>query len=398
MLPLTTIPLAIDGGEPVRRTMLPYGRQWVDEDDIRAVVDVLRSDWLTTGPKVVEFEQAFAACVGSKYAIAFSSGTAALHSATFAASLGPGDEAITTPLTFVATSNCILYVGARPVFADVRNDTLTIEPKQIESNLTPRTKAIIPSDYGGQPCDMEEINSIAERHSLVVIEDAAHSLGATYKGRRVGTLAKMTVFSTHPVKLITTGEGGIVTTDDAVLARRLRQFRNHGITTEVRERKDGWFYEMESIGYNYRITDLQCALGLSQLAKAEDFLKKRRIIAQRYDEAFRSLPEVEIPVQLVDRTSAWHLYAIRLRLDKLRVGRLEVFRALRAENIGVNVHYIPVPWHPYYQKLGYNRGECPKAERIYEQLLTLPIFPVMTDRDVDDVIRAVHKVISAYQH
>jgi UDP-4-amino-4,6-dideoxy-N-acetyl-beta-L-altrosamine transaminase len=389
--------LAVDGGEPIRKTMLPYGRHWIDEKDILAVVNALRSDWLTTGPKISELEEAFAERVGAEYAVALSSGTAALHAAAFAAGIGPGDDAITTPLTFVATSNCVLYQRARPVFADIREDTLTIDPQEIESKLTPHTRALIPADYAGQASDMDEINSIAEEHGLVVIEDAAHALGGTYKGRRVGTLANMTVFSTHPLKLITTGEGGIITTDDLALARRLRQFRNHGITTEARERKNEWFYEMVALGYNYRITDLQCALGLSQLAKAEDFLKKRRAIAKKFNQAFEGLSGVEIPVERADRSSAWHLYVVRLSLDKLRVGRSQVFKALRAENIGVNVHYIPVPWHPYYQELGFKKGECPNAERVYEQLLSLPIFPAMTDSDVEDVIQALNKVVSAYR-
>lgn len=391
------MPLAVDGGEPVRKTLLPYGRQYIDEKDILAVVDTLRSDWLTTGPKVSEFEEAFARQVGAKYAVAVSSGTAALHASAFAAGLASGDEAITTPLTFVATSNCILYQGARPVFADIQEGDFRIDPAEIESSITSRTKALIPSDYAGQACDMDEITSIAEEHDLVVVEDAAHALGATYKGRSVGTLANMTVFSAHPVKLITTGEGGVITTDDPILAKRLRQFRNHGITTEARERKQDWLYEMVTLGYNYRITDFQCALGLSQLAKAEDFMKRRRVIAEKFNRAFEGLPEVEVPVELPDRSSAWHLYPLRLCLDKLRVDRLRVFRALRAENIGVNVHYIPVPWHPYYQKLGYRRGQCPNAERVYERLLSLPIFPAMTESDVDDVIRAVDKVVRAYR-
>jgi len=391
--------LAMNGGQPVRRSLLPYGRQWVDESDIRAVVEVLRSDWLTTGPKVAELEKAFAACVGAKYAVAVSSGTAALHAAAFAAQLGPEDEAITTPLTFAATANCIRYQGARPVFADVEPDTLNIDPIEIEAKITPRTKAIIPVDYAGQPANLDEINAIAARYGLVVIEDAAHALGATYKGRSVGTLAAMTVFSMHPVKQITTGEGGMVTTDDAEFAKRLRVFRNHGITKEARERqeKGEWFYEMVALGYNYRLTDFQCALGLSQLRRLGVWLERRRAIASRYNEALGGMPEIEVPVVRSDREPAWHLYVIRLNLNRLCVNRAHVFKALRSENIGVNVHYIPVPWHPYYQNLGYEKGQWPVAETAYERLITLPLFAAMTDADADNVIEAMRKVLLAHR-
>jgi UDP-4-amino-4,6-dideoxy-N-acetyl-beta-L-altrosamine transaminase len=388
--------LAIDGGRPVRETFLPYAHQWVDEDDVRAVVEVLRSDWLTTGPQVEKFEKAFASHVGAKYAVAMSSGTAGLHAATFAAGLGPSHEAITTPLTFAASANCILYQQARPVFADVQTDTLNIDPAQIEARITSRTKVLIPVDYAGQPADMDEIGAIAAQHRLVVIEDAAHALGATYKGRLVGTLAGMSVFSTHPVKHITTGEGGVVVTDDAEFAQQLRIFRNHGITSEARNRQT-WFYEMVALGHNYRLTDIQCALGLAQLQKLDDWLERRRAIASCYNEAFRAMSEIEIPVVRSDRESAWHLYVIRLNQNKLRVGRGEVFKALRSENIGVNVHYIPVPWHPYYRKLGYEKGQWPVAEKMYECLISLPMFAAMTNSDADDVIEAVTKVIAAYR-
>jgi UDP-4-amino-4,6-dideoxy-N-acetyl-beta-L-altrosamine transaminase len=388
--------LAIDGGTPVRKTVLPYAHQWVDEDDVRAVVEVLHSDWLTTGPQVGKFEKALASYVGAKYAVAMSSGTAGLHAATFAAGLGPGHEAITTPLTFVASANCVLYHQACPVFADVQPDTLNIDPAQIEPRITSRTKVLIPVDYAGQPADLDEIDEIAARHQLVVIEDAAHALGARYKGRRVGTLATITVFSTHAVKHITTGEGGVVVTDDAELAGQLRVFRNHGITSEARDRQE-WFYEMTALGYNYRLTDIQCALGLTQLHKLDVWLKRRRAIASRYNEAFAGMPEIEIPVIRSDRESAWHLYPIRLNLRKLRVGRREVFKALRSENIGVNVHYIPIPWHPHYRKLGYDKGQWPVAESAYERLISLPIFAGMTDSDTQDVIDAVTKVVTAYR-
>lgn len=392
-------PLALFGGPPASPRLIPYGRQWLDEEDVRAVVEVLRSDWLTTGPKVAEFEERFAAWVGARYAVAVSSGTAALHAAAFAAGLGPGDEAITSPLTFAASANCVLYQGGRPVFVDVRPDTLNIDPAQVERRITPFTRALIPVDFAGQPCDLEEIVRLARRHGLVVIEDAAHALGATYRGRKVGSLADLTTFSFHPVKQITTGEGGMVTTDDPELARRLRLFRNHGITTEARERQErgGWFYEMVELGYNYRITDFQCALGLRQLEKLEGFLARRREIASRYQAAFSGLPEAELPVAREDRDSAWHLYILNLNLERLRVNRDPIFAALRAENLGVNVHYIPVHLHPYYQKrFGHQPGEHPVAEAAYPRLLTLPLFPQMGEEEVEAVIAGVRKVLQYY--
>lgn len=391
--------LAIKGGPPVRSTMLPYGRQSLGEDDIQAVVGSLRSGWLTTGPKVPEFEEAFAKTVGARFAVAVSSGTAALHAAAFAAGIGQADEVITTPMTFAATANCVRYQGGMVVFADVREDTLNLDPAKVEALVTPKTKAIITVDFAGQPSDMDDLNALASRHGLTVIEDAAHALGATYRGRQVGALADLTTFSLHPVKHITTGEGGMVTTDDPGMAARLRMFRTHGITTEFRQRETegSWFYEMTELGYNYRLTDFQSALGLSQLSKLEKWVARRRAIAARYTTAFAAVPEIESPAVLQDRESAWHLYVIRLNLDRLRVGRSELFRALRAENIGVNVHYIPVPWHPYYQSLGHKKGEWPVAEGAYERMISLPIFPGMTDRDVEDVIAAAEKVIAHFR-
>jgi UDP-4-amino-4,6-dideoxy-N-acetyl-beta-L-altrosamine transaminase len=383
----------------VRERLLPYGHQAIDEEDVRAVVGVLRGDWLTTGPAVDDFEKAMAQKVGTEHAVAVSSGTAALHAATFAANIGPGDEVITTPMTFAASANCILYQQGRSVFVDVLPDTLNIDPSKIEAAINHKTKAIIPVDYAGHPADLDEINAIAKRHGLIVIEDAAHALGALYRQRRVGALSDLTTFSLHPVKHITAGEGGIVTTDNAGRARRMREFRNHGITTEARERQEAGrsFYEMTALGYNYRLTDLQCALGLSQLKKLDDWLVRRRAIAALYNESFRQIPELLPPAVSLDCDPAWHLYVVRLHLERLRAGRAEILRALRAENIGVNVHYIPVPWHPYYQQLGYRKGQWPIAEAAYESLLTLPLFPAMADQDIDDVITAVQKVIRAYR-
>ena len=392
--------LAIHGGTPVRKALLPYGRQSIEEDDIQAVVETLRSDWLTTGPKIPEFEEAFAAWVGARYAVSFSSGTSALHGAAFAAGLGSGDEAITTPLTFAATANCALYQDGTPVFADVAPDTLNLDPERVAAKISQRTKALLPVDYAGHPADLDAMLEIAERHGLVAIEDACHALGAEYKGRRVGSIAHMTVFSFHPVKHLTTGEGGMVTTDSAAYADALRKFRNHGISSGARDRQQAgqWHYEMVLLGYNYRLTDIACALGLSQLKKLEESLTRRREIAARYTAAFREMPGVCAPAVRDAVLPAWHLYPIRLDLARLSAGRAEIFRALRAENIGVNVHYIPVHLHPYYrERFGYRGGEFPIAENAYENLISLPMFHGMNDRDVEDVIRAVNLVTGYYK-
>jgi perosamine synthetase len=391
--------LAIDGGTPTRETMLPYGRQSVSEDDIQAVVDVLRSDWLTTGPKVAEFEEALAQRVGAKYAVAFGSGTAALHGAAFAAGLKPGDEAITSPLTFAATANCVLYQGARPVFADVSPDALNLDPDRLAERITNHTRAVLPVDYAGHPADLDPILALAERHGLIVIEDACHALGAEYKGRRTGSIAHMSVFSFHPVKHVATGEGGMVITDRADLAENLRRFRNHGISSDARQRHAAgeWHYEMVLLGFNYRLSEIACALGISQLKKLEANLTRRREIAARYTAAFRNLRGVVVPGVRHDVNPAWHLYPIRINTAQLNTDQAHVFRALRAENIGVNVHYIPVHLHSYYRdRFGYQGGEYPVAEAAYAQLISLPMFHGMTEQDVEDVIGAVGKVSAAY--
>lgn len=396
---LSSEALAIDGGLPVRKTLLPYGRQSIEEDDIQAVVDVLRSDWLTTGPKVVEFEEAFAAYVGSKYAVSFSSGTAALHAAAFAAGLRSGDEAITSPMTFAATANCILYQGAIPVFADITPDTLNLDPEKAKERITSHTRAILPVDYAGHPAEMDAFRELAESHKLTVIEDACHALGAEYRGRHTGSIAHMTVFSFHPVKHITTGEGGMVTTDNSKYAGALRQFRNHGISSDARRRQSEgkWHYEMQSLGFNYRLTDIASALGLSQLRKLRDNLARRREIASRYSAALAEMPQLQLPAVREDVNPAWHLYPVRLNFHSLGAGHAEIFKALRAENIGVNVHYIPVPLHPYYrERFGYRQGDFPIAEDAFSRLISLPMFHAMTDQDVEDVVAAVRKVIDHY--
>jgi len=392
--------LAIDGGKSVRKELLPYGHQWIDEADVQAVIEVLRSDWLTTGPKIGEFEQAFADFVGAKEAVAVSSGTAALHTAMYAIGIEPGDEVIVPPMTFAASANCIVFQGGTPVFADVDPDTLLLDPAQVEAKITPRTKAIIAVDYTGQPCDYDALQIIASRHGLALVADACHALGGFYKGRPIGTLADLSTFSFHPVKHITTGEGGMIATDDPNLAQRMRVFRNHGITTDHRQREQSgsWFYGMVDLGYNYRLTDIQCAFGMSQLRKLPDWVARRQEIAHRYDAAFAELPTVKPLAVRDDISHAYHLYVIQLDLTQLQATRADVFAALRAEGIGVNVHYIPVHLHPFYrERFDTGPGLCPVAEAAYERLVTLPMFPAMKDEDVDDVVLAISKVTSAYR-
>lgn len=392
--------LAIDGGKPVRDTYLGYGQQWLDEEDVERVVQTLRSPMITQGPKIVEFEEKIAAYTGARYAVSFCNGTAALHAACYAAGLGEGDEVITTPITFVASANAALYVGAKPVFADIDPRTYNLSPERVEALITPRTKAIIGVDFTGQPADWRALREIADRHNLILIEDAAHALGATYHGQHVGGLADLTMFSFHPVKPITTAEGGVMITNSAEYAHRLRLFRSHGITNdrELMERDEGpWYYEMHELGMNYRLTDIQAALGISQLTKLETFLERRRKWAGLYTQAFSDMEEVITPYQLPHTESGWHLYMLRLDLERFKVGRRQMFEALRAENIGVHVHYIPVYWQPYYQRLGYQQGICPQAETWYEEVLTLPLFAKMSEDDVCSVIEAVKKVVQAYK-
>jgi UDP-4-amino-4,6-dideoxy-N-acetyl-beta-L-altrosamine transaminase len=390
--------LAIDGGEPVRTSFLPYAHQQISDADVEAVAAALRSDWLTTGPRVPAFETGLAEATGARHAIAFSSGTAALHGAAAAAALGPGDEAVTTPMTFAATANCVLYTGAEVRFADIDPGTLIIEPELVRAAVTPRTKAILPVDYAGHPADYEALRSIADSAPggrLTIIADASHSLGATRDGRAVGTMADMTVLSLHPAKILTTGEGGAVLTDDDDLAARLRRFRNHGIATELAARTD-WTYAMVELGYNYRLTDVGAALGSSQLTRLGEFLERRRALAAHYLRRLEGHPYLDIPKVEHGTDPAWHFCFAQLDLEKLRVDRGGVYRALRAEGIGVNVHYIPVHKHPYYLER-YPGLSFPIAERAYERLLTLPLFAGMTTADVDDVVAALDKVTTAYR-
>ena len=373
--------------------MIPYGRQTIEEDDIQAVVDVLRSDYLTTGPKISEFEKMVADYVGAKYAVAISNGTSALHAACFAAGIQPGDEVITTPLTFAASSNCVLYCGGTPVFADVDPKTYNIDPEDIRRKITDKTKAIIAVHLAGQPCDMDEIHKIAKEHDLLVIEDGAHALGSVYKGKKVGTLSDMTTFSFHPVKPITTGEGGMIVTDNEEFYRKMMLFRSHGITREenLMTRNDGpWFYQQLDLGYNYRITDIQCALGCSQMKKLDRFLARRKEIVARYNEAFADCENIITPYQLPETESGWHIYIVQVK----NCDRRKVFEALREQGIAVNVHYIPVYMHPYYQEHGYKDVHCQNAEEIYSHIISLQLYTKLTVEEQEYVIETLKHVIN----
>ena len=373
---------------------IPYGKQYIDEDDILAVIDVLRSDWLTTGPKVQEFEKRLAQQINAKYVVVFSSGTAALHGAYFSSGVKEGDEVITSPITFAATANAACFLGAKPVFVDVESTTVNINPQQIETAITPQTRVITPVDFTGHPADMEAVMEIARKYNLTVVEDAAHALGAGYKGRPVGSIADMTVFSFHPVKHITTGEGGAIATNSEAHYQKLLSFRTHGITkdtAQLTEYSGPWYHEMQFLGYNYRITDIQCALGISQLNKLNTFLKRRREIANIYNQELKDITAIEIPVTVADCIPAWHLYVIRLAGKN--PPRRALFEALQSRGIGVQVHYIPVYRHPYYRMLGYRQDLCPQAEDYYQRCISLPIFPAMTDKDIDGVISGLKSVI-----
>jgi perosamine synthetase len=376
--------------------LIPYGRQSIDEKDVAAVCSVLRSDWLTTGPKVAEFEEAVADYVGAKHAVAVSSGTAALHAAMYALGVGPGDEVIVPPMTFAATANCVVFQGGTPIFVDVDPETLLLDPARIEEKITKKTKAIIAVDFAGQPCDYDRLHDIADKHGVALVADGCHALGAEYKGKKVGSLADMTVFSFHPVKHITTGEGGMITTDDQDLAQRMRTFRNHGITTDHRQREEqgSWFYEMVDLGYNYRMTDFQCALGISQLQKLPKFLERRREITRQYDKTFAVNKHITPLAMRPDVVHAYHLYVVKIDFKTLGIDRTALFTSLRKKGIAINVHYVPVHLHLFYRDKFITRpGLCPNAEAAYEQIISLPMFPGMTDEDVEKVIEAVKKAV-----
>ena len=394
--------LAINGGEPVRKQKIYYGRQWIGEDDVKAVTDALKGDLITCGPYVDELERKLCEVTGAKYAVAVCNGTAALHCAMIAAGLGPGDEMITTPLTFAASANCGVYVGATPVFADVDPNTYNIDPDSIEAHITDKTKAVVAVDFTGQAVCHDRIRDICKKHGLIYVTDAAHAIGTKYNGQPEGSIADMTCFSFHPVKTITSGEGGAITTNDPELYRKLHLASQHGIVRSADEFKDkdpegSWYYEMQTLGFNYRMTDFQAALLISQLKKLKVFSDRRKQIVNRYNEAFKDIPEIFVQKEIPESDTTRHLYIIQLELDKLNCTRREFFDAMSAENVQCQVHYVPVYYFPFYEEKGYKRGLCPNAEKIYKGIMSIPLYPMMTDEDVEDVIAAVKKIVAWYR-
>lgn len=394
--------LAINGGEPVRKEKIFYGKQWVSEADVEAVAEVLRGDYVTCGPYVSALERKLEEYTGAKHAVAVANGTAALHCACIAAGVGPGDEVITTPMTFAASANCALYCGAMPVFADINPETYNIDPKSIREHITDKTKAVVAVDFTGQAVELDEIRAICDEHNLVLIEDAAHSIGTEYKGKKVGSIADMTTFSFHPVKTITAGEGGAILTNDDELYKKLVLAHAHGITHDeslmVEAPHEGpWYYEEISLGYNYRLTDFQSALLMSQMDRLDEFKARRQAIVKAYNEAFADVEGIFIQKEIEESDTCRHLYIIQLELEKLNCTRREFFDALSAENVQCQIHYVPVYWFPYYQQLGFKKGLCPNAEKMYEGIMSIPLYPRMTDSDVADVIHAVKKVAEYYR-
>ena len=392
---------AICGGEPVRSTKIFYGHQFIDEDDIQAVVDVLKSDYLTCGPKIGELEEKLCEVTGAKYAVVCSNGTAALHIACLAAGVMPGDEVITTPITFAASANCALYCGAKPVFADINENTYNIDPAHVERLTTERTKAVVAVDFTGQSVELDRLLTHCRKHNLVLIEDGAHVIGTSYKGRMNGSIADMTTMSFHPVKTVTGGEGGAVLTNSKEYYEKLLLYRAHGITRDpklMEHEPDGpWYYEQIALGMNYRMTDMQAALIISQLNKLPRFMERRKAIVKAYNEAFSRLPQLFVQQEIPESDTTRHLYILRIRPEKLTIDRKQFFEALAAENICCNVHYIPTYYFPYYEKLGYKRGLCPKAEKLYAEEISLPLYYAMTDQDVEDVIRAVTRIAEYFK-
>lgn len=392
---------AIEGGTPVRDTKLFYGHQYIDDADIKAVTDVLRSDFLTCGPQIGNLEKRLCELTGAKYAVVCSNGTAALHMACQAAGIGEGDELITTPITFAASANCALYCGATPVFADINPETYNIDPACVEAKITEHTKAVVAVDYTGQAVELKALLKMCHERGITLIEDGAHSIGTLYDGRPVGSIADMTTFSFHPVKTVTGGEGGAVLTNDPKLYQRLKLFQTHGITREPQllqhEAHGSWYYEQIELGMNYRMTDMQAALISSQLDKLPMFSRRRKEIVAKYDQAFLQIPELFVQKEIPESDTTRHLYILRIRPEKLTIDRKKFFEAMAAENICCNVHYIPVYYHPYYEKLGYEKGLCPHAEKLYSEIMSLPLYYSLTDQDVDDVIAAVRKLCEYYR-
>lgn len=393
--------LAIFGGTPVRKDKIYYGRQCIEQDDIDAVVDALKSDLITCGPRVAALEQKLCDITHAKYAVVVSNGTAALHLAALAAGITEGDEVIVSSITFAASANCVLYCGGTPVFADIDPETYNISPNSIRSLITEKTKAIVAVDFTGQAVELDEIRAICKEHKLLLIEDAAHAIGTKYKGTPVGSIADMTCFSFHPVKTVTGGEGGAITTNDEQLYRRLMRLRTHGITRNQEEMVHptdaAWYNEQVELGYNYRMTDFQAALLLSQLHKLPAFSARRKEIVKMYDEAFADIPEIQVQKEIPASDTTRHLYILRLRLDMLNCTRREFFDALSAENIQPQVHYLPVYHHSYYEKLGYQKGLCPNAEKFYDEVMSIPLYYALDDKGVQDTIHAIKKILDYYR-
>ena len=393
--------LAINGGTPVRATAIGYGRQYIDEEDIAAVVEALKSPEITCGPRIAQLEQMLCQVTGAKYAVAVSNGTAALHVAAMAAGIGEGDEVIVSPITFAASANCVLYCGGKPVFADINPETYNIDPASIRKLITSKTKAIVAVDFTGQAVELDEIRAICKEHQLVLIEDAAHAIGTVYKGQPVGSVADMTTFSFHPVKTVTSGEGGAITTNDEELYRKLLLYRAHGITRNreemVHPTDARWYYEQVELGYNYRITDIQAALLMSQLKKLPAFSARRKEIVAKYNEVFAEMPEIVVQKEIEGSDTTRHLYILRLNPELLSCDRRQFFDAMVAENICPQVHYQPVYWLPYYERLGYEKGICPNAEKLYNEMMSIPLYYSLTNEDVEDVICAVKKLVAYFR-
>ncbi len=396
----------------IKDSVIPYGRQWIDENDIVSVMNVLRSDRITQGPRVDEFERALTEYTGARYAVAVNSGTAALHIACLAAEAKSEEEVITSPITFAASANCAFYCGSKPVFADIDLKTYNIVPEEVNKKINRQTKAVIPVHFAGQSCDMETIIRIVKEKEaesgkkIYIIEDACHALGSLYKNQKVGSceFSDMTVMSFHPVKNITTGEGGVVLTNDEELYKRLRRFRNHGITNDSKEFMNSelacqnsminpWYYEQIALGFNYRITDIHCALGISQLKKIDSFIKRRREIVEFYNEALKGLNNLHLPFESPDSVSAFHLYVLLFDFDKIGKSRAEVMEELKKNGVGSQVHYIPVYKHPYYQRLSHDGSDCPNAEAYYKRALSIPLFPMMEAKQVQFVIDGIKRVL-----
>lgn len=388
-------------GQPTPLAPLPYNRPDITEEEIAAVVETLRSGWLTTGPRVARFEEEFAAYVGARHAVAVNSATAALHLALDAAGIGPGDEVITTPLTFAACANVIVQQGARPVLADVSPDDLNLDPEQVERRITPRTRAVMAVHYAGQPCRMDALLAIARRHGLFLIEDAAHAAGAAYRGQMIGSLGDATAFSFYATKNLTTGEGGMLTTNRPEVAERARLMTLHGMSRDAWKRYahgGSWYYEVVAPGYKYNMSDLQAALGLVQLRRLATMNARRAVLAARLTAHLSDCEAVQPPAARPEVQHVWHLYVIRLRLEMLRIDRAAFIEELARRGIGTSVHFIPIHYHPYYREgFGFRRGDFPVAEDAYERIVSLPLYPAMSEADVDRVAEAVRDVVRAHR-